>query len=189
MKHPKKLHTKNFATRIVPLVAIVLIGGIGSYTYLRSSSASVNYASLCGSGYELLNSTQNFHHTNDGALPSNTELAQLSVYRNVSAQKLCVITSKTKDEGKSDATLLARVDVLRDSGSGNWQGTYSDTDKTKYITGKFKYYAGPVYLAYDSIGPLGSNDYVEVEGDVGDYQAHIDYKLSSTGALTVSSIY
>ncbi|HWT55759.1 MAG TPA: hypothetical protein VN031_01860 [Candidatus Microsaccharimonas sp.] len=39
MKHFKKLNAKGFAHWVIPALAIVVIGGIGSYVYLRQSHA------------------------------------------------------------------------------------------------------------------------------------------------------
>lgn len=47
MKQFKKLNTKGFAHWIMPLIAVIAIGAIGSYVYLRSSHAATITKTAC----------------------------------------------------------------------------------------------------------------------------------------------
>lgn len=50
MKHLKRLNTKGFAHWIMPVVAIVIIGGIGSYLLTKSHAASLPYVVVSNTG-------------------------------------------------------------------------------------------------------------------------------------------
>jgi len=151
----KKLNASGFAHQvlILALVVVAVIGGIGSYIYLRKSSAAVSPAAVCGSGYSIVKS-------------SSTGRSILYVLKNAGAKKFCVINLATGTAYGTSKPMLA-VGFLQNKTTGI-QKNYAQNN------GTFKYYAGPVYVSYN--GYSSSKWFMGAKGDM--YISNFNYRSS-----------
>lgn len=135
----KKLNLSGFAHWIMPALVVAVIGGIGTYLIVGSHADTPTPQSVCGGGYRLV-------ATKDAR--QNTAKTELFV--NTSAKKYCALFYATGTYGISYSRGI-EVDLLGTRGPNKnlivRSGTKSD--------GKFKYYAGPVYVSYAGISYTG----------------------------------
>lgn len=85
MKNLKKLNAKGFAHWIVPVLAIVVIGGIGSYVYLRQSHAdSLRYIQVINTGSGAAPTITVY--PNDGYKKTGNNVNTLKIYGSYGGQ-------------------------------------------------------------------------------------------------------
>jgi hypothetical protein len=148
----KKLNTQGFAHQVLVLAVVVIavIGGIGSYIYLHKSSASINYASVCGSGYKWITSSIGSH-------------SNVMQFTNTSTKNVCfLLVSKGKSYGVVKPMSLT-VKLTKDSDkNGSW--AHNTVVSQKSDSGNYKYYAGPFRFSYKGLdmnmGHVGAYSFI-----------------------------
>lgn len=144
MKNLKKLNAKGFAHWIIPALVVVVIGGIGAYLVTQSHAQTLpSDGSICGTGYKLIDSRQ--VRNSKGTLGP----AKFMLYHKSATGKSYLLCGVLVAQGSAYGGAAKQMDVYIACNNNN----HFVGDK-----GKFKYYAGPVYMnAYSCLSSTGGH--------------------------------
>jgi hypothetical protein len=149
---------KGFAHHLLlPVIAVVAIGGVGTYVFVRSHANVLTGSAICGSGYAKVVS-YNVHGSNKNLGPG-----VVTVYRNSTVKKLCAVqeTIKTSKAYGTSKPMMVRLTLGNNISLSTVFARDADPDSG---TASYLYYAGPVYVSY--VGHDSTNTWYSVEGSM-----------------------
>lgn len=132
-----KLNAHGVAHHLVLAVIVVGVAIGGTYMAVRSFADTKSPAAICGSGYVRVatKDTQN-------------KTAETELFVNKSAQKYCALFYATGAYGTAHNMGLF-VSLTKKTGPNACNEIITPTSGKPYSdSGKYKYYAGPVYVSY-----------------------------------------